>query len=51
MLMIIIRSLFLVLKFILSFYVGFTEDSNSMVYKCDVFVINVSFLNCNKGTF
>ena len=47
MLIIIIRSLFLVLKIIL----GFKEDSNSIVYKSDIFVINFCFLNCNERAF
>ena len=49
--LIVIRRLFLVLKIILSFYVGFKEDSNSIVCKCNIFVINFSIVNCNKKTF
>ena len=37
--LIVIRRLFLVLKIILSFYVGFKEDSNSIIFKCDILLL------------
>ena len=46
--LIVIRSLFLVLKIILSSHVGFKEEIKFYSLKCDVFVLNFSFLNCNK---